>query len=49
MSQIKRNNHPAIEVIGLTKKFGDFVAVNGIDFTVPRGEIFGFFGPQRSR
>lgn len=42
------NNHntPAIEVIGLTKKFGDFVAVNKISFTVPRGEIFGFLGPN---
>jgi len=42
------NGNPqlAIEVIGLTKKFGDFVAVNDINFTVPRGEIFGFLGPN---
>jgi lipooligosaccharide transport system ATP-binding protein len=30
----------------LLKKFGDFVAVNGIDFTVNKGESFGFLGPN---
>lgn len=30
----------------LTKKFGDFVAVDGIDFEVKRGEVFGFLGPN---
>ncbi len=40
------NHSPAIEVDGLTKKFGNFVAVNNISFTVPRGEIFGFLGPN---
>jgi lipooligosaccharide transport system ATP-binding protein len=30
----------------LIKKFGDFVAVNGIDFTVNKGESFGFLGPN---
>ena len=39
-------NGPAIEVVGLTKKFGDFTAVNNISFEVPRGEIFGFLGPN---
>jgi ABC-2 type transport system ATP-binding protein len=43
----QQNNHsPAIEVLGLTKKFGDFVAVNNISFEVQRGEIFGFLGPN---
>ncbi|GAB4440253.1 MAG: ABC transporter ATP-binding protein [Anaerolineae bacterium] len=37
---------PAIEVLGLTKKFGDFVAVNNVNFEVRRGEIFGFLGPN---
>lgn len=37
---------PAIEVTGLTKKFGDFVAVNNVSFEVPRGQIFGFLGPN---
>jgi len=39
---------PAIEVRGLGKTFGDFVAVNAIDLTVKRGEIFGFLGPNGS-
>ena len=33
-----------IEVRGLTKKFGNFTAVDGISFSVERGEIFGFLG-----
>lgn len=31
---------------GLTKKFGDFTAVAGIDFSVKRGESFGLLGPN---
>ena len=31
---------------GLTKRFGDFTAVDGIDFEVQRGEVFGFLGPN---
>jgi ABC-2 type transport system ATP-binding protein len=37
-----------IMVSGLTKKFGDFTAVNNISFTVQKGEIFGFLGPNGS-
>ena len=37
---------PAIEVVGLTKQFGDFVAVDDVSFAVPRGEIFGLLGPN---
>ena len=37
---------PAIEVSGLTKKYGDIEAVRGIDFEVARGETFGFLGPN---
>jgi ABC-2 type transport system ATP-binding protein len=39
-------NHPIIEVKNLTKKFGDFTAVDNISFTVGRGRIFGFLGPN---
>ncbi|HQY99495.1 MAG TPA: ABC transporter ATP-binding protein [Propionicimonas sp.] len=39
---------PAISVRGLTKAFGDFTAVDGIDFDVPRGQVFGFLGPNGS-
>lgn len=35
---------PTIEVQNLTKKFGDFTAVDSISFKVERGEIFGFLG-----
>ena len=31
---------------GLTKRFGDFTAVAGIDFGIARGEAFGFLGPN---
>ena len=31
---------------GLTKRFGDFTAVDGIDFEVHQGEAFGFLGPN---
>lgn len=33
---------------GLTKQFGDFTAVDGLDFEVYKGEIFGFLGPNGS-
>lgn len=36
----------AVEVENLEKKFGDFVAVNGVTFKVKRGEVFGFLGPN---
>jgi len=35
---------PAIEVRGLTRRFGSFVAVDNVSFDVHRGEIFGFLG-----
>jgi ABC-2 type transport system ATP-binding protein len=37
---------PAVWVRGLAKSFGDIEAVNGIDFEVEPGEIFGFLGPN---
>ncbi len=36
----------AVEVEGLVRKFGDLTAVDGISFTVERGEVFGFLGPN---
>jgi ABC-2 type transport system ATP-binding protein len=36
----------AVEVDNLTKRFGRFTAVNGLQFTIPRGEIFGLLGPN---
>ncbi|MFV0284902.1 MAG: ATP-binding cassette domain-containing protein [Demequina sp.] len=37
---------PVIEVSGLTKKFGKFTALNGLDLTVTQGEVHGFLGPN---
>jgi ABC-2 type transport system ATP-binding protein len=40
------NTSAAIEVRGLSKKYGNKVAVAGIDLTVERGEIFALLGPN---
>lgn len=37
-------DNKAIEVSGLTKRFGNFTAVDNISFAVEKGEIFGFLG-----
>jgi ribosome-dependent ATPase len=39
---------PAIEADGLTRRFGDFVAVDHVSFRIGRGEIFGFLGSNGS-
>ena len=39
-------SEPLIRARGLTKTYGDFVAVDGIDFDVAKGESFGFLGPN---
>jgi ABC-2 type transport system ATP-binding protein len=36
----------AVEVLELTRKFGEFVAVDRVSFDVGEGEIFGFLGPN---
>jgi ABC-2 type transport system ATP-binding protein len=36
----------AIEAVGLERRFGDFVAVDGVNLVIPRGEIYGFLGPN---
>ena len=38
----------ALELTGVTKRFGSQVAVNKLDLTVPRGCIYGFIGPNGS-
>jgi len=35
-----------IRLTGLTKHYGSFVAVDGVDLHVPQGELFGFLGPN---
>ncbi len=37
---------PVITAVGLTKRFGDLTAVDGIDFEVAAGESFGLLGPN---
>ena len=34
----------SIEAVDLTRRFGEFIAVDGITFSVTRGEVFGFLG-----
>jgi ABC-2 type transport system ATP-binding protein len=38
----------AIEAHGLTRRFGDLVAVNRVDLAIPRAQIYGFLGPNGS-
>jgi ABC-2 type transport system ATP-binding protein len=40
------SSSPAIETTGLTKRFGERAALDGIDLQVPRGVAFGFLGPN---
>ncbi len=35
-----------IEASGLGRRFGDFVAVEGLDLSISRGEVFGILGPN---
>jgi ABC-2 type transport system ATP-binding protein len=42
----RRPSPAVITVTGLTKRYGEIEAVRGIDFTVARGETFGFLGPN---
>lgn len=41
-------NSNAIQVTDLSRRFGDFIAVNGISFEVKQGSVFGFLGPNGS-
>lgn len=36
----------AVQAVDLTKRFGDFTAVDHVSFTVEEGEVFGFLGPN---
>jgi lipooligosaccharide transport system ATP-binding protein len=37
---------PIVQARGLTKRFDDFTAVDGVDFDINKGEAFGFLGPN---
>jgi ABC-2 type transport system ATP-binding protein len=42
------NGEPIIDVLGMTKRFGDRTVVDHVDLSVRAGEIFGFLGPNGS-
>ncbi len=44
--QNESNDRALVEARGLTKRFGEFVAVDAINFSIRRGEAFGFLGPN---
>jgi len=46
MTSPARSDGPAVEVDGLVKRFGAVTAVDGLSFSVRKGEIFGFIGPD---
>ena len=46
MNRIHQDNSPIIHVDGLTKRYGQLVAVNSVSFSVLRGEVFGILGPN---
>lgn len=48
MTQLPNGSTNAIEIKDLTRRFGDFTAVDSLNFTVPAGMIFGFLGPNGS-
>jgi len=43
---MNNNNDIAVVVDGLTRRFGDFVAVDNISLRIRKGEVFGFLGPN---
>jgi ABC-2 type transport system ATP-binding protein len=45
-SDVRDGGMPAIETTGLTKRYGDVLAVEDLSLTVERGEAFGFLGPN---
>ena len=40
---------PILELDGLSRSFGDRVAVDGLSFSVPPGRLFGFVGRNGAR
>jgi ABC-2 type transport system ATP-binding protein len=46
MNTVDGNEGPALEFAGLFKRFGDLIAVDHIDLTVPAGSFFGLVGPN---
>jgi len=36
-----------LELVGLSRRFGSVVALDGLTFSVPPGQVFGFLGTER--
>ena len=45
-SPIRSAGAPIIEARGLVKRYGDVIALNGLDLTVPQGSVLGLLGPN---
>jgi len=46
MHILPEGDHPAIEIRGLAKRYGEVRALSGIDLTIRRGQFFGLLGPN---
>ncbi len=46
MAPLSGDREVTVEAVGLTKRFGDFTAINDVSFAIHRGEIFGLLGPN---
>jgi ABC-2 type transport system ATP-binding protein len=46
MSDAANDNRFAIQTFSISRKFGDFIAVNSIDLSIKRGELFSLLGPN---
>ncbi len=46
MNSTSNDSAAAIEIAGIRKRYGDVQALDGIDFTIRRGEFFGLLGPN---
>jgi len=46
MAEHSKRADPVVQVSGLTKRFGDFTAVDGVSFEIGQGEILGLLGPN---
>ncbi|HEX3680525.1 MAG TPA: ATP-binding cassette domain-containing protein, partial [Galbitalea sp.] len=46
MTQTQQERAPAIRLSGLTKRFGDLIAVNDVDLSIQPGEVVALLGPN---
>ncbi|MFC1846465.1 ATP-binding cassette domain-containing protein [Chloroflexota bacterium] len=46
MTESAKDNHFAIQTFGISRKFGNIVAVDGIDLSIKEGELFSLLGPN---